>query len=111
MKALPDGTRLAEEIAVGSAKYSPSEYTTVLIFLYYINFLTIYHNYIAQHPGAKAVLPPNQLSVATSYWPFQTRRNGKRKSLNRFQVAAIDLACSNEFVMIQGPPGIAYVHI
>ena len=52
-------------------------------------------------------LSSEQTSVATSLWPFQKRSGGGgRKKLNKFQKAAIDLACSNQFTLIQGPPGM-----
>ena len=51
-------------------------------------------------------LSSEQTSIATSLWPIQKRPGGgARKKLNKFQKAAIDLACSNQFTLIQGPPG------
>lgn len=60
--------------------------------------------------SVKEVLTAEQASLATSLWPLQQRTDGHggRVKLNKFQRKAIDLACSNDFVMIQGPPGRPY---
>ena len=50
-------------------------------------------------------LTQKELSTATSLWPFQKRGCGKQKKLNGFQKKALDIACSNSFTLIQGPPG------
>lgn len=70
---------------------------------YQYNFSTL----SADPPSVKAILPQEEASIATSLWPIRQRtdRSGRVK-LNKFQRKAVDLACSNEFVMIQGPPGI-----
>ena len=50
--------------------------------------------------------PHDETSIATSLWPLRLRPDGRgRVKLNKYQRKAIDLACSNTFVMIQGPPG------
>lgn len=39
-------------------------------------------------------------------WPVQdASRGGVPKKLNRFQTEALDIANSNNFTLIQGPPG------
>jgi len=58
-------------------------------------------------PSVKEILSQKEASIATSLWPLRTRsdRRGRAK-LNKFQMKAIDLACNNNFVLIQGPPGM-----
>ena len=41
--------------------------------------------------------------LATSLWTLQ--RPGRLKELNKFQKDALDIAYSNSFTLIQGPPG------
>ena len=50
------------------------------------------------------VLKGDELVTATSVWPIQ-KRNKKTVVLNAYQRKAIEMACSNDFAMIQGPPG------
>jgi len=70
---------------------------------YQYNFSTL----SADPPSVKDILPQKEASIATSLWPIgQRTRGSERKELNEFQRKAVDLACSNEFVMIQGPPGV-----
>jgi len=53
------------------------------------------------------LLETGKASLATSLWPLTVRPDGRgRVKLNKYQRKAIDLAYSNNFVMIQGPPGI-----
>ena len=61
----------------------------------------------ADPPSVKTILSEEQASIATSLWPIQKRLHGSgRVKVNKFQRKAIDLACNNDFVMIQGPPGM-----
>ena len=46
------------------------------------------------------VLSPNEVTVARSYWPLKDKREP-----NKYQQQAIDLAWTQKFTMIQGPPG------
>ena len=85
---------------------SPVSIVTIHIHIYTCVFMIYLSTLTEQHPGVKNVLSFDQVSVATSYWPFKKRPDGRgRCKLNKFQRTAIDLACSSDFVMIQGPPG------
>ena len=55
------------------------------------------------------VLKGDELVTATSVWPIQ-KRNKKTVVLNACQREAIEIACSNDFAMIQGPPGHYFEH-
>ena len=45
-------------------------------------------------------LPREEAQLATTLW-----NSGSSISLNPYQRKAVELALSNKFVMIQGPPG------
>jgi len=102
LQNLSNGSKLSKQIAIGCTTGVPSKYSYIYIlcvFMIYLSTLT------EQHPGVK-ILAFDQISVATSYWTFKKRPDGRgRCKLNNFQRTAIDLACSSDFVMIQGPPG------
>ena len=61
-------------------------------------------SYVETH-GISRVLTREELSLATSLWPLQQERSGRLKELNKFQKDALDIANSNSFTLIQGPPG------
>ena len=52
-------------------------------------------------------LTAEEISIANSLWPFQKRIQGRggRRKLNKYQKDALNIACSNSFTLIQGPPG------
>lgn len=58
-----------------------------------------------QSVQALRILTQQELSTATSIWPFQKRSRGARKKLNEYQKKALNIACNNSFALIQGPPG------
>ena len=52
------------------------------------------------------MMSPEEAFIATSIWPITRREYGSgRKKLNKSQRVAINLACNNDFTLIQGPPG------
>lgn len=55
-------------------------------------------------PSIATLLTQEEISIATSLWPFQVE-NLMRKELNKYQKSALDIACSNTFTLVQGPPG------
>ena len=68
--------------------------------------LTIFPCILTDPDSIQLQFPREEASIATSLWPLRSRPDGRgRVKLNKYQRKAIDLACSNTFVMIQGPPG------
>lgn len=60
-------------------------------------------------PEINKVLPKEQAKVATTLWNKEDDGSKpKAIKLNSYQIDAIRLACSNDLVMIQGPPGVCY---
>ena len=88
----------------------------LLILVLHVAIVSVCCCFPPQDPkSVKDVLTNEQVSLATSMWPIQRRNtlpgNGRQSGkvkLNKFQRKAIDIATSNNFTLIQGPPGISF---
>ena len=90
------GYTLAQEIALGEARcevMSKRNISQTVTCCYY-------HSCPIDPPSVGLKLPRNEADLATTLW-----NSGSSTSLNPYQRKAVELALSNKFVMIQGPPG------
>lgn len=73
--------------------------------MYQQSILLSIHLLLIETCDLSSILNEKQVITATSMWPLREQQNGELVKLNHYQMEAIKIACSNNFSMIQGPPG------